>query len=100
MVRISLVAQASRLCMKNLPLAQEGQMPTCKCGCEGETRRGKFQPGHDQILQAKLAKKVGEGGLLNLKALVEDACDYANGRITLESFGQRVKSIIPKKSMR
>jgi hypothetical protein len=39
---------------------------------------------------------VGEGGLLNLEALVEVACDYANGRISLESLGQRVRSIIPK----
>jgi hypothetical protein len=37
------------------------------------------------------------GGLLNLEALVAVACDYANGRIILESLGQRVKSIIPQR---
>jgi hypothetical protein len=36
------------------------------------------------------------GGLLNLEALVEVACDYANGRISLDSLGQRVRSIITK----
>ncbi len=36
------------------------------------------------------------GGLLNLEALVEVACDYANGSIGLEPFGKRVISIIPK----
>jgi hypothetical protein len=84
--------------MKDSLLTREEQMPTCKCGCEGETRRGKFQPGHDQRLRAKLEKKVGADGVLNREALVEVACDYANGRITLESFGQRVKSIIPEYS--
>ncbi len=33
---------------------------------------------------------------MNLEALVEVSCDYANGRIGLESLAQRVKSIIPK----
>ncbi|MGA9755002.1 MAG: hypothetical protein WBV23_07650 [Desulfobaccales bacterium] len=36
------------------------------------------------------------GGLLKLEALVEVACDYANGRISLEAFGQRVRSINPE----
>jgi hypothetical protein len=36
------------------------------------------------------------GGLLNLEALVEVACDYANARISLDSLGQRVESIITK----
>ena len=70
-------------------------MPICACGCGGETQ-GRFCPGHDQRLRAKLEKKVGEGGLLNLEALVEVACDYANGRTSLESLGQRVRSIITK----
>jgi hypothetical protein len=68
-------------------------MPICACGCEGETQ-GKFCPGHDQMLRARLEEMVG--GLLNLEALVEVACDYAKGRITLDSLGQRVRSIIAK----
>jgi hypothetical protein len=68
-------------------------MPICACGCGGETQ-GNFCPGHDQRLRAKLEEMVG--GLLNLEALVEVACDYANGRITLDSLGQRVRSIIAK----
>jgi hypothetical protein len=39
---------------------------------------------------------VGDEGLLTLETLVEVACDYANDRRDLESFGQTVKSIIPK----
>ncbi|MGB8992896.1 MAG: hypothetical protein WCD80_12645 [Desulfobaccales bacterium] len=68
-------------------------MPLCECGCGGETL-GKFCPGHDQKLRARLERMVGGEGLLNLEALVEVACDYANDRIGLKSFGQAVKSII------
>jgi hypothetical protein len=88
---LSLVAQASRLC-----LTQEGKMPVCECGCERETKRGKFRPGHDQRLRAKLEKLVGDDGLLTLKALVVVVRDYVHDRISLESFGKLVKSIIPK----
>ena len=73
-------------------------MPTCKCGCGGETRRGKFRPGHDQKLRAKLENMAGEGGLLNLAALVEVDRDYAEARINLEPFGQRIRAIFAKDS--
>jgi hypothetical protein len=68
-------------------------MPICICGCGGETQ-GRFCPGHDQRLRARLEEMVG--GILNLETIIEVACDYANGRTSLESLGQRVKSIIAK----
>jgi hypothetical protein len=68
-------------------------MPICACGGGGETQ-GTFCRGHDQVLRTRMEEMVG--GIMNLEALVEVACDYANDRIGLESLDQRVKSIIPK----
>jgi hypothetical protein len=59
-----------------------------------EKRKEDFVRDTIKILRARLEEMAG--GLLNLEALVEVACDYANGRITLDSFGQRVRSIIAK----
>jgi hypothetical protein len=50
-------------------------MALCECGCGGETKGGKFLPGHDQKLRSKLEKDTG--GLLPLRSLVEAARKYA-----------------------
>jgi hypothetical protein len=36
---------------------------TCICGCEGKTKGGRFQPGHDARLKAQLRRASGEGDL-------------------------------------
>jgi len=50
-------------------------MALCECECGGETKGGKFLPGHDQKLRSKLEEDTG--GLLPLRSLVEVARKYA-----------------------
>ena len=45
-------------------------MPLCICGCEEETKGGKFRPGHDQKLRVSIEDAVG--GLEALKIIAED----------------------------
>ena len=70
-------------------------MPICLCGCDGEPKGGDFCPGHDQKLRTEIEKSIG--GLGNLKKLAEVTHDYVNEKISLDSFGQRVRSIIPQR---
>jgi hypothetical protein len=43
----------------------------CACGCGGETKGGRFLPGHDQKLRAAIEREVG--GLEELRHVVEKA---------------------------
>ncbi len=66
-------------------------MPICACGCGGETKRGRFLPGHEQKLRKELDEKVG--GLPVLSRLVQAGEMYAGGRMGLEDLGHLVKLI-------
>ena len=65
-------------------------MPTCQCGCGGETA-GDFQPGHDQRLRAAMERRMG--GLLALRDLVNAATAYADGETTDQEFTQAVRAV-------
>ena len=65
-------------------------MPQCECGC-GKQAVKKFRPGHDLILRISLEKSVG--GLLSLRALVQAAKSYAEGKESEQSFLKRVRAI-------
>lgn len=62
----------------------------CGCGC-GEETKGKFRPGHDQKLRARLEKKTG--GLKNLERLVEKAEGVAEGSQPIGSLETLVQDI-------
>jgi hypothetical protein len=49
----------------------------------------KLSPTPIRVVMVRISREEMVGGLLKLAALVEVACDYANGRISLEAFGQR-----------
>jgi hypothetical protein len=65
-------------------------MTSCECGCGQESRR-EFLPGHDQKLRTRLESRVG--GLLHLRALVDDAESHARGELSADAFTQRVRSL-------
>lgn len=66
--------------------------PTCECGCGEETSAGgTFRPGHDQRLRAAIESRVG--GLLSLRALVDAAEAYANGRTGTEDLARAVRGL-------
>lgn len=44
-------------------------MNKCICGCEEETKGGKFRPGHDQKLRAAIEDAAG--GLEELRIIIE-----------------------------
>ena len=46
---------------------------SCNCGCGGQTKGGRYLPGHDQKLRTAIEETAG--GLLELKLLVEKAFD-------------------------
>ncbi len=71
-------------------------MALCECGCGGETKGGKFLPGHDQKLRSKLEEDTG--GLLPLRSLVEAARKYAEDETSLNQFGDTTKSILKSKA--
>ncbi len=71
-------------------------MALCECGCGGETKGGKFLPGHDQKLRSKLEEETG--GLLHLRSLVEAASKYAEDETSLNQFGETTKSILKRKA--
>lgn len=63
----------------------------CECGCGEEPGGGQFVSGHDQVLRVALEAEVG--GLLELRALVRSAQEYADGARTTESFTQQVRTL-------
>jgi len=66
-------------------------MPICACGCGQETKGGKFLPGHEQKLRKRLEEAVGNVQLL--AKLVDVAQMYAQGKMSLETFGSLVNTI-------
>lgn len=54
------------------PVKKEHPVPKniCICGCGGETKGGKFLPGHDQTLRMAIEKAAG--GLESLRAIMEN----------------------------
>lgn len=66
-------------------------MPRCECGCGGATTQGHSLPGHDQRLRTQLEAEIG--GLLALRALVENARLYADGTTSEQVLGQAVRAI-------
>ena len=66
----------------------------CLCGCEQETRGGKFMPGHDQVLRSQLERKVG--GLEALSQLVDAAVAFVNGQSSAEQFALAVRGAVEK----
>jgi len=72
-------------------------MPSCECGCGRITLGGKFVPGHDQKLRARLEADVG--GILNLREMVDISKSYANGETTLQRFGHTVNKIMQHMSI-
>jgi hypothetical protein len=45
----------------------------CRCGCGGETKGGRYLPGHDQKLRAEIERRAG--GLEELRRVVKKALD-------------------------
>ena len=69
-------------------------MPLCECGCGGETKTGKFLPGHDQKLRSQIEDDLG--GLLALRDLAKAARRYVNAGTSLEQYGAATEKIIKK----
>lgn len=66
-------------------------MPKCACGCDEETKKGKFLAGHDQKLRKNLEKTAGS--LMLLSSLVKVTEMYARERMSLTDLGRLVKLI-------
>lgn len=67
----------------------EAALATCECGCNGETQRGEFIPGHDQKLRTAIETRVG--GILALRDLIAAMEAYAVGQDYAEHMCQVVR---------
>ena len=65
-------------------------MPNCACGCDQPARGGRYLPGHDQKLRARLEERVD--GLPGLARLVDAAENFVGNKVSLEELGRRVKA--------
>jgi hypothetical protein len=60
--------------------AREPRGRKCLCGCGGETRGGRFLPGHDHRLYGELKRNLEKDPLLRNERFTEDQRRYAVDR--------------------
>ena len=64
----------------------------CQCGCGEKVQTASFKSGHDQRLRISLERRVG--GIESLRALVEAAERFIEGRIDSKALVESIESIL------